>query len=495
MRGACSMIAAVALGATLAGCAGTFWGAGVPAETGPQLAGPKSTLVVSVGPEGWASAAQVLSKALEGTFPLGLPLEGEGEIEGAGALISVLWQGALVYFEGVELTVSPVGLELAVHLAMDQPLVIEVAIDGLAACVVAADVPAATLVFQVELERDESGRITAVPGSGVDLESGAISVEANGCPGAELLGLEWEQPTELLGAALGQSILEGIAPLLADVVPAGLGIDLATGWTVHYADDGVGAGQLRALVRAPQVGDGGRLWTFADDRMVVPFGVLVDADAHACVPPGPLPAAAASPVPMVDAKAALLLHEDIVRRAVAAQWLAGGLCLDRVTRGVTWQAGDLVGSWPELAAFAAKTPLSLRLWPEQAPEVVALADDDDGVSALVSSGLFAVEVMGRLDGAWIRLATLRLALDVDASLDVDPGTGEVWLTPDAVAVTAAATDGGFVGAPDVAALDALALPLAELLLSARPVWSLPPLPGGVPEEIRRHGAFLVFAAP
>jgi hypothetical protein len=495
MRRTGSMVVAVALAATLAGCAGTLWGAGVPAEMGPKLAGPKSTLVVSVGPEGWAGASQVLSKALEGTFPLGLPLDGAGEIEGAGALISALWQDALVYFEGVELTVSPVGLELAVDLAMDQPLLIEVAIDGLAACVVSADVPAATLVFRVELWRDESGRITAAPGSEVTLDAGAISVEAIGCPAAELLGLDLEQPTELLGAALGQSVLDGIAPLVADVLPAGLGIDLATGWTVLYADDGVGAGQLSALIRAPQVGDGGRLWTFADGRMVVPFGVLVDAEAHACVPPSALPAAAGSPVPTVDAKAALLLHEDIVRRAVAAQWLAGGLCLDRVTRGVTWQAGDLVGSWPELAAFTPKTPLSLRLWPEEAPGVVALAEGDDGVSALVSTGLFAVEVMGRLDGAWVRLATLRLALDVDASLDVDPGTGEVWLTPEAVAVTAAATDEGFVGAPDLAALDALALPLAELLLSARPIWSLPPLPGGVPEEIRLAGAFLVFAAP
>lgn len=479
----------------VSGCAAsTFWGAGVPEGFDPSLSGTKSAVVVSVGEAGWLAASQQIGKVLAQAWPLGMPLEGAGSLDlGPGlAGVDATWLDAVVEFEAAEVIVSPLGLELVLELAVDRPFFVELSVGGVTACLVSVDLAEVTLSSHLQLARTKQGNIKAAPVGQPTLAADELTIQGENCPGPEDLGFDTDDPAAPLIAALTLAILEPIAPVLADAVPAALGVGLATGWVATFGDDGVGSGTMSGVLRVPPASSG-KLWTYASDRMVTPFGVSIDATNHACVPAASLPAAASSPVPIVEAVASLLVHQDVMARAAAAVWSAGGLCLDRATRALELTAGDLAPAWGGLAQVDPDLPLSLRLWPEELP-VLTLGGDAAGAAAGVDTGVMVIDVMGLLDGAWVRLATVRAALDIDADVVATPA-GEVWLTPTDVQVIAASTAAGLLVAPEVELVEVLASTLTEALLGAAPLWWLPPLPGGMPEQVGWYDGFIAFSVP
>ncbi|MGM0577845.1 MAG: hypothetical protein ACQEXJ_19115 [Myxococcota bacterium] len=487
---------ALAALATLAvsGClGGGFWQAGLSDGDVPEAAPIANGMAVTLGDAAFDAASLQLTRTLKDSWPDGVLFDG-GTSTGGDLAPQLAWEDAELTFGPVDLTVDAAGLGLDISVTMD-PVAVAVAGGGQTLCEVFVGFDHGVLKGRLSLTRTKLGRVQGSPESGATFQVPQAWVDASGCP--DWLHESWESDDEtsdtvqILLDALADQAFEELAPDLAQAVPDALGLDIGAAGEVTWGDDGIGEGSLRAMVRASQA-QKAQWWQFVDGRLVAPYAVAIEATRHPCVPDEPLPPAAAVPLPPVERDAALLVHEGVVRRSMAALWRAGGLCGTRTTRtAAAWTVADLAPLWPALAVLEADTPVTVRIWPDAMPEAT-FRSTAEGVRARVATDLWTVEVMGMVDHAEVRLATLRVALEVDADVVVG-GKRAVSLAARDVHVVASGVEPGLLGAPEPGLAEALAIPLTRELIEAAPVAWLPPLPTGGIQRVERQGSYLVFS--
>jgi hypothetical protein len=485
--------------AGLAGCAtGGFWTAGLANDAPTAAAGTPNGMVLVLGEPAWRVAGQRVAKDLSQVYPEGLQFDAASQ-DGAGELpnaevVRVAFEGAWLHTGPVAMTVDPLGVALELTVALE-PAQMTLELNGQAWCEVSVAFESGTLRGRVSLARTKLGRVTAGLLGDVSLEAPEAVVDLTDCP-------DLAAATGRFGVGGGSYLLEGVldavgleafvalGPALADAVPAALGLTLAADATARFGD-GIGEGSLRTRVRASEAAQDA-WWQLSGGRLHVPYAVGVEAKAHPCVPELAGSPPAVQSVPAVLADAALLLADNVLSHAVRSLWRAGGLCGDRAVGALSWRADALAPGWPALAALAPDAKVTLRVWPETPPEL-ALEDSGDGVLARVGVDAWTVEVYAEVDGASLRLATMRVGLDVEAGVAVRPDRS-VWLEPDSVRVTAFGATAGLLAAPDSAVVERVAGPLADAIVGARPVWWLPAFPLGPHDIVSHVGGYVVFAA-
>ncbi len=472
--------AASVLHALAAGCGGGLTSARPTQEPPPNAPPLPNGVVVSLGPGAWQEASQQLTVDLARELSRGLIFDGEVVASDAftglavgGGVVTLGWEAAVMELGAIDLVVGPLGL--AVDVAVELlPVTLSVEIGGQTSCTAVVSIPEGFMRGGLSLTKTKTGKVQASPVGHAALEPLGMAVELSDCvePLAIALGTGETDALNAVTAHLAEAAFATLIPTLATLVPAALGVDIATSVSVAFGDDGVGAGQLDAFVRVPQTGRP-QWWQYASERLVVPYTVGIwSAQPHACAAPFVAQPNASLPVPAIDADVAVLVHGGLVQRALTALWRSGGVCLDRATRHASWTAEELTPVWPALAHLAPGSRIRARLWPEEGPAISFSTGPGGRAIATVDTGLWSVELLGELDGAWVRLATVRTDLEVDAGVEVDED-GAVWLSPEDVTVAASGTSAGLLSAPPAAIAQALAAELAVGVLDAGPVWMLP----------------------
>lgn len=464
----------------MASCGGGVLSTRPLAEPPPNAPPVPNGMVVSLGPGAWQRASQQLTLDLVEEQSRGLIFDGDVLISDAfpglaagGNAVALTWQRAVMQLGAAELVVGPLGLAVDVSIVLE-PVTVGLEIAGQPSCAAVVTVPEGFLKGWLSLTKTEGGKVQATPVGAAILDPIGLQVELLDCvePLASALITSQGAAVDALTSQLAGAAFATLVPTLATLVPAALGVDIATSVSVVFGDDGIGSGTLDAFVRVPETGRP-QWWQFASERLVVPYTVGIwSAQPHACAAPFVTPKTASTPVPSVEADVAVLVHGGVVQRALSSLWRAGGVCLDRATSGASWTAEELAPVWPELARLEPGSRVQARLWPETGPEVSFAAGEGARAEALVDAGLWTVELLGELDGAWVRLATVRTSLEILASFEVDDG-GAVWLTPEDVEVAGAGTSAGLLAAPALEIAEELAVELAGRVLDSGPVWALP----------------------
>ncbi len=472
-----------------------LWGAGLPESAVLDAPATPNGVVLSLGPAAWEAASSKVTKALGVALPDGLMFDGEASLgEGSvSELVVVSWMGAKLLPTSVDLSVDPLGLSVALSAALE-PLTLSVSIDGEEACSLDLDLEHAILGGRLSLTRTKEGQIQASPlVDASSLSAEEVSFDVSGCPlpAGDVFSLT-EPPGELLLGIVASAAMEGLGAALADAVPTALGLDLATATSLSWGGDGMGAGALDVLIRASE-SEASKWWQLVDHSLVVPYAITLEATHHPCMPEAAAAPMPTAPVPAVEDDAAVLLSTGLVAHAARSLWHAGAFCRERATAGMVWSAEELAPLWPALDVLAPGAELSLRLWPLEPP---GLAFDNAGedVHVRLTTGLMKVELYGDVEGTWVRLASLELALEVGTHLSVD-SAGRIWLEPKTVELAGFSASSGFLPAPASELASALAAPLAQDLVAATPLASVPTSPLGVPTHARVDEAYLVFHAP
>ncbi|MEZ4265260.1 MAG: hypothetical protein R3F39_02690 [Myxococcota bacterium] len=492
-------VSAAALGAVgLTACAAGFWSQGLSSEAPTSTPATANGMVVVLGEAGWRVAAQAIAKDLSQSHPGGLVFDAGASVATDPTALTVGFEGAALHTGPVAVEVDPLGVMLEIATSLE-PTEITLEIGGQPFCEVAVAFQQGLLRGRLSLTRSKLGRVHAGVLSDVTLDAADAIVDLTDCAeltaaaaGAQFKAGGDTYLSEAVLDALGAQAFAALGPALADAVPDALGLDLAADATARFGD-GVGEGWLRTRVRASEA-EQANWWQLAGGRLHVPYAVAMEAKGHACAAgPAQTPPAAQS-IPPVVADAALLLADNLIGHAVWGWWRAGGLCGERIAGDLTWRADALLPGWPALAALPADSNITLRVWPDAAPEVLI----EDGASGEAPSVRVAIapwtlEIFADIDGASVRLATLRAGLDIRAGLQVRPDRS-VWLAPESVTVTATGGSAGLLDAPEAAVVERIAGPLANALVAARPVWWLPAFPLGPHDAVSHEAGYLVFAS-
>ena len=476
------------------------WGAGLLADEAPE---PGSTvtsgLLVVAGEASLSESASRLAAALAWALPEGFELQGGLDAEayrtsskasggsGEAAPVGLAWDSLRLVTGGVDLAIGPVALEVAIGLELE-PGLVAITYAGVTVCSVEVGFAGGTFVGYVDLVPGEDSRLVAPALASATLLAPDLVVSLLDCP-TELAFAEAPATYQVpLLDQLASEVLAVLGPELESLVPAALGLDLATTGTL--ATEGGGAARLSVLAGD---GAGASTWQVVDDRLVVPFATAVEALSDACVPALALPDAPARKVPSLDGLGdrALLLNSAVAERAAAAGWVAGALCGDRLTREVELDRDALTAAWPRLAALPPDTALEARVWPDAVP-ALAFEDGQDGATARLAPGLLTVELLARRGDTLARLATMKVDLEITGDL-VLGSDGGVWLDPRDVRVLGAGTAAGLIESPaeDVAA--GLAVPLAEALVAHHAIWQLPPADGKAFDVVHVLDGYLVLS--
>ena len=465
---------AVVLGLVGAGgCTTLPWGGGGLGEEVPAEATDPHGLVRVLGEADLVAAAARLTHPLPPAWAEGVALVGEVTLTAGEAEVVAALEGLVVEPGPIQLALTPAGLEVRVGVALWAPEAGDPWAQAVA-CAPSAWAEAATLTFTVGLASDKLGRVQAALLGGAGLSGEGLGVDWGGCVGAELASWLEALEGELWGA-VAEAAAEALAPEVLAALPAALGLDLATGAAGSVASDAVGAGFARLSVAAVAP-DGGEVWRpHGAGSWVVPFGVGITAEAHPCMPALALPAVTTTPLPSRAAGAGggLLVGAGVVRRAIAAAWVAGAACGTHASWGVEVGAADLAPAWPALARLPAGTAVSLAIWPREAPSVGLAIRGADRLT--VATGLLDLDLFAEIDGATVRLASVTLGAEVEVAVKVDP-SGLVTLAPEVVRLSASGAREGLFGAPPLAVAEAVLQPIALALFDGRPVLRLPSRP-------------------
>ncbi|MCB9787158.1 MAG: hypothetical protein H6744_10755 [Deltaproteobacteria bacterium] len=486
-------------GLVLGGCAAGFWGQGLGSDAPPAGQATPNAMVLVLGEAGWSVAAQRVAKDLTAAFPDGLEFDSAlpAPSDGGASAVGVGFESARLHTGAVELGVDPLGVTLEVTATLE-PMALTLELGGQSLCEVSVAFDGAALRGTVALTRTKLGRVHAGGLGAVSLEAPGALVDLSECPdiglsaGGRFTGASDGYLTEAVLDAVALEAFNALAPTLADAVPEAMGLDIATDATVRFGDDGVGEGWVRARVRASEA-EQDNWWQLAGARLHVPYAVALETKGHPCAPAPDRAVAPPTAIPTVDAEAALLLAPSIVEQAVWGLWRSGGLCGERIAHDLSWRADELAPGWPALDALPPETALTVRVWPDEAPELVLDTVGGEARAAL-SVPSWTLELYAELDGARVRLATITVGFEVEASFAVSADRA-VWLVPEAVTVTAAGSAAGLLRAPAPEMAEGLAAPLADALLSARPIWWLPPFPLEPHDHVTLEGGYLVFASP
>ncbi|PKN59498.1 MAG: hypothetical protein CVU56_00260 [Deltaproteobacteria bacterium HGW-Deltaproteobacteria-14] len=455
-----------------AGCTTLPWGNGGLGDEVPAEAIDPNGLVRVLGPSDLVAAAARLTNLIPVRWADGLTIEGLLSLDAGGASIDAMIDGVVIEPGPVQLALGSAGLAVSVGVTIaPAPLADRDATVVLCAPKLSAD--GALLAFDLGLVTDKLGRVQAVLVGEPRFEGAALSVDWSGC-GDVVVATALDELTDELWGALADVTADAIAPDLLLAVPPALGLDLATGIAGTVAADAMGSGYARLSVAADEA-DGDAVWRSVGDVLVVPFGVGITADTHPCMPALVLPRIGVSPLPGSGSAepGTALLSAAVVRQAITAGWLAGAACGSHATRGVEVPAEELAAMWPALGRLPAATPLSLQVWPREAPSVGLAIGGADRL--VIGTGLVDIDLYAELDGAQVRLASM--TIDADTVLGVRIGaTGLVTLAPSEVTLRASGARAGLLAAPPLDAAEALLRPVVLALLDGRPLLSLPARP-------------------
>jgi hypothetical protein len=480
---------------SLAGCAIGIWGASRPTDVSNTYKLDSNGMVFSLGPSVWQAAGQEISQVLETTGAYGILFDNTSSLNPGGIpLMSVdyafSWGDGTIYPGTVDLEASPLGLDLEIAVSLD-PLFLDLDIGGQKACALLISELDGVLAARLTLTQTKHGVVQASLNGEPTLDPFVFTIDildeyADGCSDV----LNDPAANKLLMEMLANASFMAMSPELVNAIPAALGLDIATALSMVYGDDGIGSGVFHAVVRAPHIPQA-QWWHFVDNNLVVPFSVGIQAEAHACVPDQPLPQTSVAAVPATDGEISLLIHQGVIQRSAAAIWRSGGLCMMRAAPDVSWPASDFLDSWPSLSWLGDTAEITMRAWPKSMPELVFETRKRGEVHVRISTGSWTIELFSEKALANVRLATLDVAMEVVAKLDISP-EGELWLLPQEVSVLDSKESAGLLPAPRAELADSLAVSIAERLLGANPVWLLPPLPTGSPDQVDLLGAYLVF---
>jgi len=491
------MRALPAIGFTLtallvAGCNASGWSSEFTAEQLPESAPVSNSVAVTLGPDSWPAASSHLTGELATVWPDGVTVDGSTvavDLWDPGLSESHLeWDEGVIDVGVLTLSAGPEGLELQAEVSYDAfPVLVQTGSYG--ACPAEVNMEQGTVTAVLTLSATKLGRIQANPMAKVGWWSETMNVDLSACPPELRMAIEDSDGMGVFHQALSEHTIAALSPWLASAVPSTLGLGLATAARTEYSGDGTGTGSVRWALQAPstETGVGSH---YADGQLVVPFGLAMDVETHPCVPSFEFSGPSGSGLPSVTDERAVIVNQDTLRRALRASWAAGAYCNRRITEGISWTVDELSPVWEELSGLGGTSLVQLRLWPEEAPSLVA-QDGDSGVEVLLDGGLWTLELMGEREGAVVRLATLRMRLEITSDLDI-AGDGSMWLSPTATDVVALGATDGLLGAPDLEMAQALAGPLAERLVATSPVGWLPSLPGYGDVRVRLSGAHLVF---
>ncbi len=491
--------AAVAAWAGAGGCAAGFWAHGLSTEAPTNTPATANGMVLVMGEAGWRVAAQTIAKDLGQAYPDGLIFDAGAQGSAVAvpdeSTLTVGFEAAALHTGPVELQVDPLGVVLEIATAL-QPLEMTVEAGGRALCEVTVGFEHGLLRGRLALTRSKLGRIHAGGLSDVTLDAPEATIDLSDCPdlaaasGARFTDSADPDLAQALLDAVGAEAFAALGPTLADTVPSALGLDVSSDATAQFID-GVGEGWLRARVRASEA-EQGNWWQIAGGRLNVPYAVAIEARGHPCAVGEVLAPPAAQSIPQVAADAALLLADNVLAYAVWGLWRSGGLCGERASRDLRWRADELLPGWPALSALPADAAITLRVWPDAPPQVV-IDTSAAGPRARVAIPPWTLELYADIDGASVRLATLRAGLEVVAGLEVRPDRS-VWLAPESVTVNATGAQPGLFAAPQPEIIERIAGPLANAIVAARPVWWLPTFPLGPHDVVSHEAGYLVFAS-
>ena len=483
------VVLALAFGS--AACGIDPWSAGTLSERPSEPTAVPNGLVMVLGQDAFDVASAELAGALTAAWPNGMKLHGEHVLHTSGAVEHVLsWDDLVLNWSALTVTSGPGGLEVQVAVSCN-PTPVEVAIAGEPKCFVSFDFDVGMLRIPISLASDRFGRVQAEL-----IETATLEIPA--------LGLSWEPCAQVdyadpdtYEAELLERLAQDASSVLFDELLSelsdDLGLALATSMSRISQDDGIGTATTSLEISAPE-STSGQFWNYADGFLFVPFSVAVDTTRHPCVPAeAELPPAAARQIPSLEhlsLQSSLLVNGDVARKVALSSWLMGELCGGHATRGLGLTADAFVQIWPALSRLDKGSAIAVELWPLEEPGVAF----EPGVSVRLKTGGMSVAVLGEIDGAMIRLATLTVEGEAAGDLRVD-ATGQVWVEGTHVAATATKQQGGLFEAPSTTVAEAFAEVVAAEMLS-RVRWQLPPMPGS-PDEINvtMEGAYLVFWRP
>lgn len=480
-------VTSAALALALGACGPLPWGNGRLAEELPAMDVDRSGLVVTVSPDDLDRAAARADELLGPKWADGIALDGQIPLPSdAEEAASVAWADLQLEPGALAMTLSADGIAVTLPLTVSStPLALRRAFG--AQCAPALALGDAELHLALELEADKLGRVQLIPSAPPTLTyTGGVDWGA-----CEVAGPTLDAWTDALIDAIAQRAGAVVSADLLGLLPRALGLDASLAVASPVGRDASGAGYLRASVSSG-ASERQPAWSFASGHLVVPFAVGIAADHHPCMPALPLEPLGGGPAPAPTAEdpGATYVSVEILHRALAAFWLAGGACGPRGTWGHTVAARELVTAWPGLAKLGADAEIGLTMWPRELPRLSRALGGDGLIT--VATGPIDVDLYGTVDGAGLRLASMTLDAELDLDLAVDE-EGHVLVGVVATRVTGDGGAAGLLAAPPREAARAVLTPLIARVVAGL---TLPRLPAGAasgePTRLVAAGRYLAL---
>jgi len=321
------------------------------------------------------------------------------------------------------------------------------------------------LELVVDLTSDRLGRVQGLVKSGARWIGDSPTVALDNCGFTVGSSLDF-------GARFAVAAAQALADPIAAALPSALGLDLALSWSGVVGLDTLGAGIVRASLRATA----DAVLSFEGDWLAVHYDLGLEVDPHPCAGGFTLPDA--RPTTGSPSLAGTALALGALERAIQAVWLAGAACgasaialVPEPLRSVP--LSDLAEDWPALANLARLDPkatAALAFWPGDLPTLEADPATADALRIAIHG--LQVDVMGQLEGAHWRLASIELDLEITGQLVTDIN-GFVHFDTFDVLATASSGAAGLATAPDLSKSGPLLAPIVRLLLESRPLLRLP----------------------
>lgn len=502
-------IAAVAASLLGAACIEVPWGEQGPTEPSSDAKPASNALVVVLGQQAHDVAAGRLTSALTSGFPEGVSLTGELDVSVpeiaipvvGGDALQLRWAGWRLTTGVVELSPAPGGVDLRLGVEAEAQTIAVTLAEGAPLCTVELSSGGGVLALRASLTADKFRRARAKAAGEPTLELQEPQIVSHDCPVEEIGGVGTS--LEDLGAAIGFELAARVAgdlvAALGDglwlALPDALGLSLAGSLTLQTGlDDSIGAGTARVRVRAPEQSSTSGWAQLVDGQLMVPWEVTLEATRHPCAtgPEPGTPWATAVPPTKIYSGVGLMVSLQLARRALHTAWSLGLVCGDRMTGDLRVDPEELAAVWPALQSLPEDTTLHVRLWPVRRP-TLDVRMGLEGPELVLPDGVLAVEVLAELDGARVRAATVQLAAEVDARLEV-AGDGTVWMRTTDVKIVGSGSTPGLVEGPDLLGAGALAELVLEDLSGRFPLWRLPALPSeSALSQVGWQGDYLVFS--
>lgn len=331
------------------------------------------------------------------------------------------------------------------------------------ACTAKIALAPGSIVFALDLASDKLGRILPVPRGGPRWEGQDPHLEITGCPLAGLLVPD-------LAERLAQAAKNSLEEPLIQALPQALGLDLAFSNSRIVGLDALGAGIIRASLRAAE-----EPALRTDTGLAIRFDLGLDADAHPCGMFSRVPDTEPAPPPEI---AGTSLSMSALERIIRVAWVAGSVCGASSWTTIPEQYRELpldeFAPWPGLSELLALEPAataSASFWPDELPRITADNEFEDVIRVDITD--LEADITAVLDGARWRLFTLELDLVIRGQIAAD-ADGFVHFDPLDIEATVTGTSTGLGPAPETTIARTIIEPIVRTLLESRPLMRLPP---------------------